>query len=212
MTTKDSLEIFDLLQKMHPDAGCELHFTTPYELLVAVILSAQCTDKRVNIITDKMFATLNKPKDFACLTVDQLKKHIFSCGFYNNKGKSIIEMSKELLEKYNGEVPCDFDKLTTLSGVGRKTASVIMAVAFNIPAMPVDTHVNRVSIRLGLSEGKNVEQVESDLKKLLPMKLWNNFHHYMIFHGRYICKSQNPNCEICLLNKRCDYLLNKTQK
>lgn len=212
MTTKDSLEILNLLQKMHPNAGCELHFRNSFELLVAVILSAQCTDKRVNIITDKMFKSLNKPEDFANLSLEQLKPYIFSCGFYNNKGKNIIEMSKELLEKYNGEVPRDFDKLTTLPGVGRKTASVIMAVAFNEPAMPVDTHVNRVSIRLGLSEGKNVVQVEEDLKKLLPTEHWNDFHHYMIFHGRYICKSQNPDCGVCLLSDKCEHLRNLANK
>lgn len=209
MTTKDIQTMLQLLQRMHPQAGCELHFGTPFELLVAVILSAQCTDKRVNIITDNMFKTLNKPEDFASLTVEELKPYIFSCGFFNNKGKAIIEMSKELIQKHNGKVPNDFEALIELPGVGRKTASVIMAVAFNVPAMPVDTHVNRVSIRLGLSEGKNVEQVEDDLKKLLPRKAWNDFHHHMIFHGRYICKSQNPNCDICLLKERCKYFLDK---
>ncbi len=212
MTTKDSKIILDLLQNMHPDAGCELHYNSPFELLVAVILSAQCTDKRVNIITDNMFKTLNKPEDFAYLTVEELKPYIFSCGFYNNKGKSIIAMSKEIIEKYNGEVPRDFDKLTTLAGVGRKTASVIMAVAYNESAMPVDTHVNRVSLRLGLSKGKNVVQVEEDLKRLLPKESWNDFHHRMIFHGRYICKSRNPSCDICLLKEKCKYIKDKGKK
>lgn len=212
MTTKDSKIILDLLQNMHPDAGCELHYNSPFELLIAVILSAQCTDKRVNIITDNMFKTLNKPEDFAYLTVEELKPYIFSCGFYNNKGKSIIAMSKEIIEKYNGEVPRDFDKLTTLAGVGRKTASVIMAVAYNESAMPVDTHVNRVSLRLGLSKGKNVVQVEEDLKRLLPKESWNDFHHRMIFHGRYICKSRNPSCDICLLKEKCKYIKDKGKK
>lgn len=205
MLTKDVNNIYELLSKMHPDAGCELHFKTPFELLVAVILSAQCTDKRVNIITDKMFQTLNKPEQFAKMTVEELKPHIFSCGFFNNKGKSIIEMSKQLMESYCGVVPNDFDKLTKLAGVGRKTAAVVMAVAFNEPAMPVDTHVNRVAIRLGLSEGRNVLQVEEDLKAAFPIEKWNNLHHFMIFHGRYVCHSQKPSCDSCLLKDLCKY-------
>lgn len=210
MPTKDVKKIYDLLAKMHPDAGCELHFRTPFELLVAVILSAQCTDKRVNIITDKMFLSLNKPEQFAQMTVEELKPHIFSCGFFNNKGKNIIEMSKRLMESYEGVVPKDFDKLTKLPGVGRKTAAVVMAVAFNEPAMPVDTHVNRVAIRLGLSEGKNVLQVEENLKAAFPIEKWNSLHHYMIFHGRYICHSQKPSCDRCLLSNLCKYNLEKT--
>ncbi len=205
MLTKDINKIYDLLEQMHPDSGCELHFKTPFELLVAVILSAQCTDKRVNIITDKMFKVLNKPEQFAKLSLEELKPHIFSCGFFNNKGRNIIEMSKQLIRDYGGEVPEDFEKLTQLAGVGRKTAAVVMAVAYNVPAMPVDTHVNRVAIRLGLSEGKNVLQVEQDLKESFPIEKWNNLHHHMIFHGRYICKSQKPSCGVCLLKDLCKY-------
>ncbi len=210
MATKEVNRIYELLSVMHPDAGCELHFKTPFELLVAVILSAQCTDKRVNMITDKMFLEINKPEQFATLTLEELKPYIFSCGFFNNKGKNIIEMSRQLVEDYGGEVPRDFDKLTTLAGVGRKTAAVVMAVAFNEPAMPVDTHVNRVAIRLGLSEGKNVLQVEEDLKAKFAMDKWNNLHHYMIFHGRYICHSQKPSCEICKLKEYCKFYKEKT--
>ena len=203
MTQEKAAEILEKLKKMHPDAGCELHYKTPFELLVAVILSAQCTDKRVNMITDELFKAYDTPEQFAELTVEELKPYIYSCGFYNNKGKNIIAMSKALVEKYGGEVPRDFDELTALAGVGRKTASVVSCVAFNEPAMPVDTHVNRVSKRIGFSEGKNVEKVEEDLKGLFPREEWNILHHTLIFHGRYICHSQNPACEKCLLKAEC---------
>lgn len=212
MTKEKALEIFEKLKIMHPNARCELDFTTPFELLVAVILSAQCTDKRVNIATEKLFKVYNTAEQFASLQVEELYPYIRSCGFFNVKGKNLIAMSKELCEKYDGKVPHDFDKLTTLAGVGRKTASVVLAVAFNLPAMPVDTHVNRVSLRVGFSEGKNVDKVEEDLKALLPENLWNEFHHYMIFHGRYICKSQKPDCKICLLKENCNFFLNSVQK
>ena len=203
MTREKAAEILDKLKIMHPNAGCELNYKTPFELLVAVILSAQCTDKRVNMITDELFKVYNTPEQFAALTVEELKPYIFSCGFYNNKGKNIIAMSKALMEKYDGEVPRDFDKLTELAGVGRKTASVVSCVAFNEPAMPVDTHVNRVSKRIGFSQGKTVEKVEEDLKVLFPKEAWNILHHTLIFHGRYICHSQNPKCEECLLRSDC---------
>jgi endonuclease-3 len=208
MTKEEALEIYDKLKYMHPTACCELNFTTPYELLVAVILSAQCTDKRVNIVTEKLFPKYNTPELLAEISPQVLYEYIHSCGFFNSKGNNIIAMSKELVEKYNGDVPKDFDKLTNLAGVGRKTASVVQSVAFDIPAMPVDTHVNRVSLRLGLSKGKNVEIVEEDLKKILPKEKWNNFHHYMIFHGRYVCHSRNPECERCLLKDNCKYFIN----
>lgn len=202
MNTKEILEKLKIEQ---PNAGCELNFTTPFELLVAVILSAQCTDKRVNMATDKLFKVYNTAKQFAELSLDELAPYIFSCGFYNNKGKNIIAMAKELVEKYDGEVPCDFDKLVKLAGVGRKTASVVMTVAFDEPAMPVDTHVFRVSRRLGLSKGNTPEKVEQDLCKVYPREDWNSLHHTMIFHGRYICHSQRPECDKCLVKEYCIY-------
>ncbi len=198
-------KIYTSLQQMHKDAKCELEFTTPYELLIAVILSAQCTDKRVNVATAKLFKVYNTPAVVATLTIDDLKPYIYSCGFYNNKGKNIIAMSKSLVELYGGEVPCDFDALVSLSGVGRKTASVVMAVAFNVPAVPVDTHVFRVSHRLGISEGSTPDKVEQDIKAKFPPEQWNTLHHYMIFHGRYICHSRNPNCNECGLMQFCTY-------
>ena len=206
MPTKEETEkIFSKLCAMHPNAGCELRFGSTFELLVAVILSAQCTDKRVNEVTEKLFKKYNKPEQFAALTIDELKPYIFSCGFYNNKGNNIIAMSKELVEKYGGEVPADFDKLVSLAGVGRKTASVVLCVGFNVPAMPVDTHVNRVAKRIGLSDGKDVEKVEEDLKSLFEAEKWNLLHHSMIFHGRYICHSRKPDCDACTLRDNCRY-------
>lgn len=204
--TKDKAkEILSKLQIMHPNAGCELIYTTPYELLVAVILSAQCTDKRVNEVTKELFKVYNTAEQISELTVDQLKPYIFSCGFYNNKGKNIIDMSKDLVAKYNGEVPRDFDSLVALAGVGRKTASVVLSVAFDIPAMPVDTHVNRVSKRIGFSEGSTVEKVEEDLRNLFDKEDWNSLHHSMIFHGRYVCNSRKPNCNECLIKDDCTW-------
>jgi len=196
-------QIFNLLESMHSGADCELNFSTPFELLVAVILSAQCTDKRVNIITDKLFKVYNTPEQFAGLTLEDLKPYIFSCGFYNNKGKNIIAMSKSLIEKHGGQVPATMEELTALDGVGRKTASVVLTVAFDIPAMPVDTHVFRVSRRLGLSEANTPEGVEKDLTAQYEKEKWHRLHHYLIHHGRYICKAQSPNCEICALTEVC---------
>lgn len=211
MNTKEALSIYEKLASMHPEAGCELHFRTPFQLLVAVILSAQCTDARVNKVTDKMFTELSTPEQFAALTEKELIKHIYSCGYYNAKAKNIIAMSKILCEKYNGEVPTDFDTLVTLPGVGRKTASVITAVAFDRPAVPVDTHVFRVARRLGFSKGNSPDAVERDIKTLFPPEYWNALHHYMIFHGRYICHSRKPDCEKCNLVSVCPYYLKEKE-
>lgn len=205
MTTKEAMDIYGKLSLLHPKAVCELNYSTPFQLLVAVILSAQCTDARVNKVTEVMFKTLDTPQKFASLSVEELKPYIFSCGFYNNKAKNIIAMSIDICERFNGEVPSDFDSLLSLAGVGRKTASVVTAVAFNKPAVPVDTHVNRVSHRLGISDGKNVEIVENDIKALFPPEVWNDLHHYMIFHGRYVCHSRAPECEKCTLSDICKY-------
>lgn len=205
MITKDFNKIFDKLALMHKGADCQLNYNTPFELLVAVILSAQCTDKRVNMITDKLFKVYNKPEQLATLTIDELKPYIFSCGFYNNKGNNIIKMSKSLMDKHNGQVPSTMEELVSLEGVGRKTASVVLTVAFGIPAMPVDTHVFRVSRRLGLASSSNPEGVEKELCNLAEKDKWNNLHHYLIFHGRYICHSRKPDCQKCLLREECNY-------
>lgn len=197
------------LKEAHPNAGCELVYRTPFELLVAVILSAQCTDKRVNAVTAELFKVYDTPEAFAVLTVDELKPYIYSCGFYNNKGANIIEASKAIVERFDGEVPRTLEELTSLAGVGRKTASVVMSVAFGIPAMPVDTHVFRVSRRLGLSDGNTVEAVEEDLRNAFPKEEWNALHHTLIFEGRYVCKARDPDCAGCALCDECRYYKEK---
>ena len=205
MDNKRAQKILDELKKMHPDAGCELNYGTPFELLVAVILSAQCTDKRVNEVTKDLFKKYNTPEQYATMTPAELEPLIHSCGFFHNKAVNIIGAAKGIVDRFGGEVPKTMAELTSLPGVGRKTASVVMTVAFDEPAMPVDTHVFRVSGRLGLSHGKNPEQVEKDLKDLYSPPDWNIVHHTLIFHGRYICKALRPNCSECTLTEYCPY-------
>ena len=205
MDNERAQKILGELKKMHPDAGCELNYGTPFELLVAVILSAQCTDKRVNEVTRDLFKKYNNPEQYATMTPAELEPLIHSCGFFHNKAVNIIGAAKGIGDRFGGEVPKTMAELTSLPGVGRKTASVVMTVAFDEPAMPVDTHVFRVSGRLGLSHGKNPEQVEKDLKDLYPPSDWNIVHHTLIFHGRYICKALRPNCSECTLTEYCPY-------
>ncbi|MCL2631302.1 MAG: endonuclease III [Firmicutes bacterium] len=200
----DYVALREKFATMHPNAKCELNYENPFQLLIAVILSAQCTDKRVNAVTPKLFKTYKTPNDFAGLQPSDLKPYIFSCGFYNSKAKSIIETAKAIGECFGGEVPSTIEALTKLRGVGRKTASVVVSVAFGAPAIPVDTHVFRVAKRLGLSQGKTPEKVEADLKKIIPKQMWNEAHHHMIFHGRYICFARKPRCEECLLANECN--------
>lgn len=207
--------MLELLEKMHPNAKCELNYKNPFELLVAVILSAQCTDKRVNIVTKKLFDSIKNPKDFACVAQDKLEKKIFSCGLQKHKAKNIIEASKDIIEKLDGKVPQNVNDLMKLSGVGKKTANVVFAEAFGGQCIAVDTHVGRVAQRLGLTNSKSPIKIENDLMKLLPQNMWSRSHHLFIFHGRYICHSQNPKCERCLLCNMCEYKnlnLNKINK
>lgn len=201
----DEKELREILQKTYPDAKCELDFNTPFQLLVATILSAQCTDKRVNQVTEKLFAAYSTPQDFAALTPEQLEPLIFSCGFYRNKAKNIIAASRSIVEKFGGEVPTDFDDLLNLAGVGRKTANVVSANAFGADAIAVDTHCFRVGRRLGLSDGKTPEAVEKDLSAYFGEGSRASAHHLLIFHGRYTCHSRKPECEKCPLTGNCRY-------
>ena len=179
-------------------------------MLVAVILSAQCTDKRVNIVTKDLFKIANVPEQMISLGESKLKEIIYPCGFYNNKAKSIISMSKELIKKFNGVVPATLEELTCLDGVGRKTANVVMSVAFNKQTIAVDTHVHRVSKRLGLTKQNSTPlNCEMDLLKIIPQNKQSKFHHQTIWFGRDICKAQNPKCEICELKNICNYYKNK---
>lgn len=193
------------LEKLYKGAKPALKFRTPYELLVAVILSAQCTDARVNIVTEKLFANYSTPKAMCTLTQEELEKYIFSCGFYRMKAEHILSASKDILEKFDGEVPKTVAELQTLAGVGKKTANVVYSVAFGGDAIAVDTHVFRVSNRLGLAKGKTPEKVEEGLQKAIPKKDWSKAHHWLIYHGRLVCHSQKPDCEQCTLKEYCDY-------
>ena len=199
-----SEEIFSILGQMYPDAKPELEFNTDFELLVAVILSAQCTDKRVNAVTRELFKVASTPEEFAVMKQPDLEKLIFSCGFYRNKAKNIISASRSIVEKYGGRVPRNFDELLTLDGVGRKTANVVGSVCFGGDGIAVDTHVFRTARRLGLADGKTPYEVEKQLLDVIPTGNRNKTHHLLIFHGRYRCKSQNPNCTDCPLKKYCN--------
>lgn len=192
------------LERLYPDAKPALRYTTPYELLVAVILSAQCTDERVNLVTEKLFQNHSTPKQMLSLTQRELEKYIFSCGFYRMKAEHILSATKDILEKYDGQVPNTIEKLMTLAGVGKKTANVVYSVAFGGDAIAVDTHVFRVSNRLGLAKGNTPLAVEEGLCKVIPKENWSKAHHWLIYHGRRVCHSQRPNCQECTLNEWCD--------
>ena len=207
----DAEKIFSLLEKDYPDAHCELNYSTTFELLVAVILSAQCTDKRVNQITPALFAKYSAPEDFASVPQEELEKLIYSCGFYHNKAKNIIAAAKAIVKDYGGKVPDTFDGLLSLPGVGRKTANVVFSVGYGGDGIAVDTHVFRTARRLNLSQGKTPFEVEKDLMKAVPEGMRNRAHHLLIFHGRYRCKSRRPDCADCLLTEYCNYFKNKNE-
>ena len=193
------------LASLYPDAKPALHYTTPYELLVAVVLSAQCTDERVNIVTAKLFEKYNTPEAMVTLSQKELEKYIFSCGFYRMKAEHILSASRDILEKFGGEVPGTVEELMTLAGVGKKTANVVYSVAFGGQAIAVDTHVFRVSNRVGLAQGKTPLEVEENLYKVVPKENWSKAHHWMIYHGRRVCHSQKPACDTCTLSHLCDF-------
>lgn len=205
MTKKTALEILNYLKERYPNPVPKLKFNTPYELLIAVILSAQCTDDRVNKVTEVLFKEYNTPQKILTLTQEQLEKYIYSCGFYHNKAKHILSASKDIIQKYNGEVPSDFNALRSLDGVGQKTANVVWSVAFGGDAIAVDTHVFRVSNRLGLANANTPLKVEEQLKKIIPKDRWSESHHFIIFYGREICSAKKPKCEECQLKKYCKY-------
>jgi len=189
------------LVELYPTTPIPLDHSGPYTLLIAVLLSAQCTDKRVNLITPTLFAMASNPQDMATKTVAQIRKIIRPCGLSPQKSKAIKRLSEILLEKYGGQVPRTFAELEELPGVGHKTASVVMAQAFGVPAFPVDTHIHRLAKRWKLSSGKNVKQTEADLKKLFPENQWNSLHLQIIFYGREYCSARGCNggkCEICI--------------
>jgi endonuclease-3 len=202
-------KVINVLNEMFAVPRCELEYSSVFELLVAVILSAQCTDKRVNQVTKVLFEKYNTPQDFVDISTDELEKIIFSCGFYRAKAKAIKEASKDILEKFNGQVPSDFDNLCSLRGVGRKTANVMISEGFKGDAFAVDTHVLRVSNRLGLAKTKNPDKCEFELKKHFDKKDWSRLHYQMVLFGRYFCKAGKPNCGECKLRENCKYFKDK---
>ncbi len=196
-------EVLSELARLYPDAKPALEFRSPYELLVAVILSAQCTDERVNKVTRALFEKHAAPRDMLSLSQEELEKYIYSCGFYHNKAQHILSATRDILEKFGGEVPATLEDLRTLAGVGRKTANVVYAVAFGGDAIAVDTHVFRVSNRLGLAHASTPEKTEQQLMAAIPKDDWSKAHHWLIFHGRRFCLSQKPYCANCTLAKKC---------
>ena len=203
--TKRQKEALRVLSELYPDAKPALEYTSPYELLVATMLAAQCTDKQVNKVTRVLFPVCNTPEQMATWTEDQLNEYIKSCGFFRTKGKNIIAMSQILCKEYGGKVPMDRDILTTLPGVGRKTANVVVSNAFGVPAIAVDTHVFRVSNRIGLAAAPTVEKTEEQLMATIPKKDWSDAHHWIIYHGRQVCSAQRPKCDICPVAPYCNF-------
>lgn len=197
------LKIMRIFQNENPNPQCELHFHNPYTLLVAVMLSAQSTDKGVNKATEALFKIVDTPQKMLALGEDKLKNYIKTIGLFNNKAKNIILMSQQLTENFSGEVPANRDILTTLAGVGRKTANVVMNVWYKEPTLAVDTHVMRIAHRLDFSHGKTPLEVENDLMKVLPTEMVINTNHWLVLFGRYICKAQNPLCQQCPIKDYC---------
>ena len=201
---KRTVEIIKRLKKAYPDAHCALNHTSPFELLIATILSAQCTDERVNIVTADLFRKYRGPQDFVDVSQVELERDVHSTGFFRNKAKNIKAASQRLIEVYGGEIPRTMDEILTLGGVARKTANVVLGNAFGIASgVVVDTHVSRLSQRLGLTENTTPEKIERDLEQLVPKRNWIMFPHWMIFHGRRVCNARKPKCGECSLANIC---------
>lgn len=204
ISKKKALEMIDVIADMFPDAECELRHDNVFELTIAVLLSAQCTDILVNKVTKSLFAKYKTPEDYLNVSDEELQSDIKSIGLYRNKAKNIKKLCQSLLDKFDGEIPQTHQELESLAGVGRKTANVVMSVAFNEPSLAVDTHVERVSKRLGINRWKdNVRQVEDRLCSVIPKERWNKSHHQLIFFGRYHCLARKPKCDICPLFNDC---------
>ena len=206
MNKNKALRIVDILTLEYPNPIPALKFSSDFELLVAVILSAQCTDERVNKVTEKLFKVANTPQKMAQISQEELERYIFSCGLYRSKASHIISASKDIVEKFGGQVPSTLAELQSLAGVGRKTANVVYSVAFGGEAIAVDTHVFRVSKRIGFSkDSKTPLDTEKRLMAVLPREKWSHMHHAIIFHGRQVCSARNPKCDLCILNELCEY-------
>ncbi|AQM60796.1 endonuclease III [Clostridium baratii] len=202
---KRTKEILDILKETYPDAKCELNYETPFQLLVATILSAQTTDKKVNEVTKDLFKEYPDVDSFLKLTNEELEERIKQIGLYRNKAKNLVLMCRQLKENFNGEVPKTMEEIMSLAGAGRKTANVVLSNAFGVPSIAVDTHVFRVSNRLDLANSENVLEVEKQLMKEIPKREWSLTHHLLIFHGRRCCTAKKPKCSECPLNHICKW-------
>ncbi|MBF7096879.1 endonuclease III [Alkalibacter mobilis] len=205
LTQEEISEILELLSKKYENPKPMLDFTTSFELLVATVLSAQCTDVRVNKVTSHLYKLANTPKDIINLGQKELESIIKSCGLSKTKSTNIVSLSQMLIDHYDSQVPASIEELVKLPGVGRKTANVVVSNAFGIPAIAVDTHVFRVANRIGLAKSKNVDGTEKDLRKNIPENLWTDAHHWLIYHGRQVCNARNPKCGECMLKNLCLY-------
>ncbi len=205
MKRNDVIEMFTRLREFNPKPTTELDYTTPFELLVAVILSAQATDVGVNKATRRLYPLANTPQAILDLGEEGLKRHIASIGLFNAKARNVIATCRILVDRHGGEVPRDREALQALPGVGRKTANVILNTAFGEPTIAVDTHIFRVANRTGLAKGKNVREVEDKLLRVIPAEFRQDAHHWLILHGRYVCKARKPDCPTCLIRDLCSY-------
>jgi len=198
-------KIIETVKNEYKDPKCELNFTSPFELLVAVVLSAQCTDKRVNQVTGVLFKNYNTAEKISKMNIEELEQIIKPCGFYHNKAEAIKSLSNDIVHKFNNEFPKTKQELKMLKGVGEKTANVVVSLVYNEPAIAVDTHVFRVSNRLGLAKANTPEKTQKQLEKVLDKNDWSKFHYALVLHGRYVCKAIKPRCDECVLSGFCEY-------
>lgn len=205
-------KIYERLKTEYPDVHCELNYETPLQLLIATVLSAQTTDRQVNKVTQILFADCPGLDELLGLSVEELEQYIRSLGFYHTKARNLYQLFRQLAERFGSEVPRTMEELTSLPGVGRKTANVVLSNAFGIPAIAVDTHVFRVSNRIGLAHAKNVEETEKQLQNALDPQVWSLMHHLLIFHGRRCCSARAPQCDRCVLSDLCEYHLEKEKE
>ena len=206
MKKNEAIKIIEILKNTYPDAKCSLDFTTPFEMLVAVILSAQCTDERVNKTTPSIFSKYSTPEDFVKMPLETLEELIHPCGFYKNKAKNIKLTAQKIVDEFGGEVPDTMDELLSLPGVGRKTANVVMLEAFNKPqGIAVDTHCKRLANRIGFSDEETPEKIEQDLLRLFPYEYLKDINHVLIYHGRAICTARSPKCKECPIKEFCRF-------
>ncbi|NLY20662.1 MAG: endonuclease III [Tissierellia bacterium] len=212
LTKVQTMEVIRILEGLYPDAKAELDHTNPFELLIATILSAQCTDVRVNKVTKEMFKDLKSPEDYIFEGQEKVAERIRTCGFYNSKSKNIIGACEMLIDKFDGKVPETIEELMELPGVGRKTANVVASNSFDVPAIAVDTHVFRVSNRIGIAKSDDVLETEKQLMRMIDKDMWTKAHHIIIFHGRRMCKARKPLCEQCPITEYCNYYKGNNKK